>query len=81
MAEVVQGGPEMKKRIFLGMDRPNLSTITNCNAYIMCSCGQILQHVAAGQQHWQMGHFDKPVYKYVEVDEAEAEPTVEEGLK
>jgi hypothetical protein len=34
----------------------------------MCQCQQVLQSNVDTYQHWQQGHFDRPVYDYVEVN-------------
>jgi hypothetical protein len=31
--------------------------------YVPCSCGAILQTQQAVREHWQLGHFDTPVYE------------------
>lgn len=48
-------------RRFAGMHRPPLETYAT-GGYIMCSCGMVLQTLAQGREHWQLGHFDYPLY-------------------
>ena len=57
--------PEKEKteKIFIGMHRPTWEQISSGGGYIQCSCGVVLQTVGATREHWQLGHFDTPVYK------------------
>lgn len=52
-----------EKKIFVGMFRPPWEKISTGGGYIQCSCGQILQTQEATREHWQLGHFDSPIYK------------------
>jgi hypothetical protein len=61
------------KKILKGVTRPDFEQVTksareHC-ASIMCNCGQLLHSNTDAYHHWQMGHFDIPVYDYIEVNE------------
>jgi hypothetical protein len=60
------------KKIFKGNMRPTFEDATRFAkehlANILCSCGQMLYSNVDTYQHWQMGHFDTPVYDYIEVN-------------
>ncbi len=47
-------------RVFAGMHRPPL---IQPQGYVCCSCGSILQTQQMLMDHWQMGHFDSPLYR------------------
>jgi hypothetical protein len=59
------------KEIFIGMFRPRWEDVVQwpnthkgeVMGHIQCSCGHVLQSVEGTREHWQMGHFDTPVYK------------------
>ena len=53
------------KRILIGTDRLPFSTYSNTRGYVWCTCSQTLQTLEQLYDHWQAGHFDRPVYKYV----------------
>jgi len=55
-----------QKKIYVGMFRPPWENVSTGGGYIMCTCGSILQTVQSTREHWQMGHFDTPVYKNVD---------------
>jgi hypothetical protein len=63
------------KKIFKGNMRPTFEDATKFArerlANIMCSCGQMLYSNVDSYQHWQSGHFDIPIYDYIEVNEPE----------
>jgi len=50
-------------KIFVGMFRPRWEDITNMKGYIQCSCGLTIQLMPTLREHWQLGHFDTPVYE------------------
>jgi len=50
-----------EEKILLGMMRPSWPPC-NVTGYVYCVCGHILQTVDSCYAHWQMGHFDEPVY-------------------
>ncbi len=58
----------MKNKICIGMHRPLwedlLLTIGSVQgvSIISCSCGSSLESFQSLREHWQMGHFDTPVY-------------------
>jgi hypothetical protein len=60
--------PESDLKICIGMFRPEWSAIAVGKGLIMCNCRQVLHTVEATREHWQMGHFDTPVYKSVKGD-------------
>lgn len=53
-------------KIFVGMMRSPWEQYANPGGYILCTCGSMLTHQQAGREHWQLGHFDTPVYKEAE---------------
>jgi len=46
----------------IGMFRPLWEDI-KLGGYVQCSCEQVLQTVEQSREHWQLGHFDTPIYK------------------
>lgn len=57
-----------EERIFKGMFRPEWKTP---QGYILCTCGTMLQNQQITREHWQMGHFDTPVYEDLDNGERE----------
>ncbi len=53
-------------RVFIGMHRPPR---IKPNGYIACSCGTILQTMQQTEDHYQMGHFDFPLYRSEDTEE------------
>lgn len=53
----------MEEKIILGTNRPLFEEIMkNVTGYIACSCGSVLQTRQSSFEHWQLGHWDYPVY-------------------
>ena len=52
-----------KKQTYVGMFRPRWEDIKRSGGYMVCPCGNILQTIQVIMEHWQLGHFDEPVYK------------------
>lgn len=51
------------EKIRLGSNRPFFHDfMQNVNGYILCPCGSMLQTRQSSFEHWQLGHFDIPVY-------------------
>lgn len=50
------------KKILIGQFRPSLIDPTGI---VVCPCGSFLEYREALLNHWQSGHFDTPVFKYV----------------
>ena len=63
--------PDGSPRKFIGMHRPQPPFGVG---YVKCSCGSILSVVPAVHSHWQMGHFDQPLY-----EESDSPPSNETG--
>lgn len=53
------------KRILIGKDRLPFQTYNNSGGYVMCTCGQTLENYGQLYSHWEAGHFDRLIYKYV----------------
>jgi hypothetical protein len=51
------------KKIVIGMFRPLWEDVANVDGFTECSCGHILQTLEALRDHWQLGHFDTPIYE------------------
>ena len=49
------------KHTYVGLYRPS-STAHLHGAYVLCSCGNVLQTVDAVTWHWSAGHLDIPQY-------------------
>ena len=50
-------------RILLGMHRPDFNEfMKDIRGNIQCICGSLLSFRQGTFDHWQMGHFDYPVY-------------------
>lgn len=47
-------------RVFIGTHRPLFDPP---RGYVRCSCGATLQTVDGVRDHWQLGHFDRPMYR------------------
>ena len=55
----VNGSP----REFVGMHRPPWDEVAGWRGYVSCSCGSMLTTVPQTREHWQLGHFDRPLYR------------------
>lgn len=52
-----------EEKIMIGTNRPLFEEfMKNVNGFILCSCGSTLQTRQSSFEHWQLGHFDYPVY-------------------
>ena len=49
------------KRLFSYIENNYVNTMSELS--LQCSCGVVLQNVLDVRKHWQMGHFDTPVYE------------------
>ena len=59
-AEATEIYPDKHK--FIGTFRnPNYSDYQG-KGYIACPCGSVLQTFEQSFSHWQLGHFDQPMY-------------------
>ncbi len=67
--------PPVRKRICIGMDRPEFNTvwIKACGNIWICQCGLNLLSREALFAHWQLGHMDTPQYKTIDVPANEAD--------
>lgn len=48
-------------REFAGMWRP--PSVPQANGYVLCTCGDMLQTRQMMRDHWQWGHFDRPLFR------------------
>lgn len=63
------------RRILLGMDRIEWEKLREnaAGCIVACNCGSMIHSVQTLREHWQQGHFDKPVYQEIK----DASPIVE----
>lgn len=54
------------EQIIAGMKRPLWPEMTKCHGITYCNCGELLQTQPAIREHWQQGHFDVPVYTFIQ---------------
>lgn len=54
----------MTERVLVGMMRPEWGAFREkaLLGYVLCTCGKALETGLDVREHWQQGHFDKPVY-------------------
>ena len=59
----------VKVKVFVGMMRPEWNVPT---MNVLCPCGSMLDCREGTYEHWRSGHFDTPVYAFVDPVEVAA---------
>jgi hypothetical protein len=57
------------EQVCVGMFRPRWDSMPVGKGYVQCACGTMIQTQVGLRDHWQLGHFDTPVYQ--DADEKE----------